>query len=55
MMQLQSKNINKVRALLYTIWKYFFKEYFEFGSVSPLWFWRENVFAWVDLIQSGIN
>ena len=55
MMQLQSKNLNKVRALLYTIWKYFFKEYFEFGSVSPLWIWRENICARVDSIQSGIN
>ena len=41
-MQLQSNHLNKVRALLYTIWKYFFKEYFEFGSVSPFWIWRGN-------------
>ena len=32
-------------ALLCTIWKYFFKEYFEFGSVSPFWIWRENICA----------
>ena len=52
-MQLQSKNLNKVRALLYNICKYFFNEYFEFGSVSPFWIWRENICVWVDLIQSG--
>ena len=37
MIQLQSNSLNKERALLYTIWKYFFKEYFEFGSVSLFW------------------
>ena len=35
MIQLQPKNINKVRALLYNIFKYSFKQYFRFGSVSP--------------------
>ena len=47
-MQFQSKNLNKVRALLYTIWKYFFKEYSEFSSVSPFWIWRENIYSRVD-------
>ena len=54
-MQLQSKNLNKVRALFYTTWKYSFKQYFEFGSVSPFWNGRENICARVDLIQLGIN
>ena len=35
-------------ALLYTIWKYFFKEYFEFGYVSMFWIGRENICARVD-------
>ena len=54
-MHLQSNNLNKVKALLYTIWKYLFKDYFEFGSVSPFWIWRENICARIDSIQSGIN
>ena len=54
-MQLQSKNLNKVRVLLYTIWKYSFKQYFEFGYVSPFWIGQENICAQVDFIQSGIN
>ena len=54
-MQLQSNNLNKVRALLYTILKYFFKEYLEFGSVSPFCIWGKNICTWVDSIQSGIN
>ena len=54
-MQLQSKNLNKLRALIYTIWKYFFKEYFEFGSVSPFWIVRVNVCDRGDFIRSGIN
>ena len=55
-MQLQSKNLNKVRALLYTILKYSFKQYFEFGSVSPFWIWCwNNICAWVNSIQLLIN
>ena len=54
-MQLQSKNLDKVRALIYTILKYYFKQYFEFGSVSQFWIWGGNICALVDLIQLGIN
>ena len=54
-MQLQSKNINKVRALLYTILKYSLKQYLEFGYVSPFLIGQENICARVDYIQSGIN
>ena len=42
-------------VLLYNIWKYFFKEYYEFGSVSPFWIGRKNICARVDSIQSWIN
>ena len=31
-------------ALLYTIFKYSFKQYLGFGSVSPFWIGRENIF-----------
>ena len=41
-MQLKSNNLNKVREFLYTILKYSFKQYFEFGSVSPFWIWGKN-------------
>ena len=54
-MKLKSKNLNKVRALLYTILKYFFKKYFGFGSVSLFWIWEKNICAWVDSIKLGIN
>ena len=56
MMQLQSNNLNKVRAVLYAILKYSFKQYFESGSVSSFCIRREdNICDWVDLIQLGIN
>ena len=41
-MQFQTNNINKVRELLYTIFKYSFNQYFEFGSVSPFWIWGKK-------------
>ena len=45
-----------MRALLYAIFKYFFKEYFEFGSVSSFWIGQENnICAWFDSIQLVIN
>ena len=54
-MQLQSKNINKVRSLLYAILKYSFKQYFKFCSVFLFCIWGGNIFAWVDSIPSVIN
>ena len=53
-MQLQSKNINKVRVLLYDIFKYSFKNYFSFGSVSPFCIWQgNNICAWVAFDSIG--
>ena len=48
--------VKSVWALLYYILKYYFKKYFEFGSVSPFCIWRENnICSWVYSIQSVIN
>ena len=44
-MQFQLKNLNKVRALLYAILKYYFKQYLEFGSVSLFCIWQEIIFV----------
>ena len=50
------KNRIKSRALLYTILKYSFKQYLDYGYVPPLCIWQEkNIYAWVDSIQWGIN
>ena len=42
---MQPNILNKVKLLLYDILKYSFKKYFKFGSVSPLFIWREIIFV----------